>query len=417
LHNYSHSLRFILCFCLTAPIAPPGSLLLLCLSCMTFLWKMKIKNRSISSLLAQYVAVKAVCWLGNRQRNRLEADTRDIQRVQQETLLKRLKKHSNTVHGKQYEFTSIRDTETFQQNHPITDYDHYEKFVERVAKGEQNVLISEKSQHTHIVTNVMRQAFPATGCLQKSSFTHLFFVRVRQVGPNSSTPASSKHMLHLYTTPAPIYQVLNERDALYLHLLFGLKDHYLGMLESNFSSTIFYAFRALQVLYSEQGSPIPINSGLNLKAEVCCALEKLMKPDPERAAELTAQFEKGFEGIAFRIWPQLHMVLTVDSGSNQIYGEMLRQHYCKGVPFYSPFYAANEGLIGVNLCPQQESRQYLLSPRSMFYNYELLVTNASGLFRYRIGDVVKVVGFHNQCPKVEFQYWYTFLLYHIIYFF
>uniref|UniRef100_A0AAV2LLB1 GH3 domain-containing protein n=1 Tax=Knipowitschia caucasica TaxID=637954 RepID=A0AAV2LLB1_KNICA len=38
------------------------------------------------------------------------------------------------------------------------------------------------------------------------------------------------------------------------------------------------------------------------------------------------------------------------------------------------------------------------------HNYELLVTNASGLYRYRLGDVVKVVGFHNQCPVVEFQY-------------
>ncbi len=38
----------------------------------------------------------------------------------------------------------ISDTEIFQQRHPITDYDHYEKFVERVAKGEQNVLISKK---------------------------------------------------------------------------------------------------------------------------------------------------------------------------------------------------------------------------------------------------------------------------------
>lgn len=88
-----------------------------------------------------------------------------------------------------------------------------------------------------------------------------------------------------------------------------------------------------------------INSGLNLKTDVRRALEKLMKPDPERAAELTAQFEEGFAGIAHRIWPQLHLVLTVDSGSNQIYGEMLRQHYCKGVPFYSPFYAATEGVF------------------------------------------------------------------------
>ncbi|KAF4106774.1 GH3 domain-containing protein [Onychostoma macrolepis] len=456
---------FIALLAVTITCAPPGSFLLLCLCCMALLWKIKVKDRSISSLLAQYVAMKAVCWLGNRQRNRLEADTRDIHRVQEETLLKRLQKHSDTVYGKQYEFTSIKDTETFQQRHPITDYDHYQKFVERVAKGEQNVLISEKPlilamtsgtsgssrmllstkdtntefflQGVTVCLDAMRQAFPATGGLQKT--LKIFYSPIfRQseagipIGPNSSTPASSKHMLHLYTTPAPVYQVLNERDALYLHLLFGLKDRYLGMLESNFSSTVFYAFRALQEHWKDLVVDVEvgmINSRLNLKADVRRALEKRMKPDPERAAELTAQFEEGFEGIAHRIWPQLHLVLTVDSGSNQIYGDMLRQHYCKGVPFYSPFYAATEGLIGVNLWPQQESRQYLLCPRSMFcefipeedldserpktllmgqlqegHNYELLVTNASGLFRYRIGDVVKVVGFHNQCPKVEFQY-------------
>jgi len=93
-----------------------------------------------------------------------------------------------------------------------------------------------------------------------------------------------------------------------------------------------------------------INSSLNLKADVRCALEKLMKPDPVRATELTAQFEKGFEGIALRLWPKLHLVLAVDSGSNQIYGEMLRQNYCKDVPFYSPFYAATEGVFPCTLC-------------------------------------------------------------------
>lgn len=64
------------------------------------------------------------------------------------------------------------------------------------------------------------------------------------------------------------------------------------------------------------------------------------------------------------------------------------------------------GLIGVNLWPQEPNRRYLLSPRSMFceflpesileeetphtllmeevkegHSYELVITNASGLFR------------------------------------
>lgn len=44
------------------------------------------------------------------------------------------------------------------------------------------------------------------------------------------------------------FQVLSEKDTLYLHLLFALKDPTVGTLESNFASTIFYAFCALQVL-------------------------------------------------------------------------------------------------------------------------------------------------------------------------
>lgn len=86
-----------------------------------------------------------------------------------------------------------------------------------------------------------------------------------------------------------------------------------------------------------------VSSALGLEPKVRARLEALMKPDPERAAQLRAHFQDGFRGIAKRLWPHLHLVLAVDSGSNQIYGEMLRENYCQGVPFYSPFYAATEG--------------------------------------------------------------------------
>lgn len=86
-----------------------------------------------------------------------------------------------------------------------------------------------------------------------------------------------------------------------------------------------------------------VSSALALEPKVRSTLEALIKPDPERAAQLRAHFQDGFRGIAKRVWPHLHLVLAVDSGSNQIYGEMLRESYCQGVPFYSPFYAATEG--------------------------------------------------------------------------
>uniref|UniRef100_A0A8C2WPJ2 GH3 domain containing n=1 Tax=Cyclopterus lumpus TaxID=8103 RepID=A0A8C2WPJ2_CYCLU len=110
---------------------------------------------------------------------------------------------------------------------------------------------------------------------------------------------------------------------------------------------------------------------------------------------------KVFHGIAKRLWPHLHLVLAVDSGSNQIYGEMLRENYCRGVPFYSPFYAATEGLIGVNLWPQEPTRRYMLCPRSMFCEF-LPESSLEEETPHTL--LMEELEFHNQCPIVEFQY-------------
>ncbi|XP_029934325.1 GH3 domain-containing protein isoform X2 [Myripristis murdjan] len=427
--------------------------------------KLKGEKRTLSSLLSQYFAVKLVGWLGRRQRGKLEADTLNVKQAQEETLLRRLRKNADTCYGRQYDFSSIKDSDVFRARHPVTTYEHYRELIRRIAVGEEKVIIAEKPlilamtsgtsgasamllstkdtntefflQGVSVCLDAMRRAFPATESLQRT--TKFFYTPTfRQseagipIGPNSSTPASSRHMLNLYTTPAPAFEVPSEKDTLYLHLLFALKDPSVGTLESNFASTVFYAFSALQERWQELVEDIEqgkISSALALEPKVRASLEAVMKPDPGRAAQLRAHFQEGFRGIAKRLWPELHLVLAVDSGSNQIYGEMLRENYCQGVPFYSPFYAATEGLIGVNLWPEEPSRRYLLCPRSMFceflpegsldeeqphtllmgeveegQNYELVITNASGLFRYRIGDIVKVVGFHNQCPVVEFQY-------------
>uniref|UniRef100_A0A8C7YC91 GH3 domain containing n=1 Tax=Oryzias sinensis TaxID=183150 RepID=A0A8C7YC91_9TELE len=455
---------------LAMPPAAPAVVGICALTGMFLLWrdissKLKGDQRTWGSLLGQYAAVKAVGLLGRRQRRKLDLDTVKVKEAQEETLLKRLRKNADTCYGRQYNFSSIKDSEAFRALHPITTYEHYRELIQRIAAGEQKVIIAERPlilamtsgtsgpsamllstkatnaefflQGVAVCLDVMREAFPETDSLQRTA--KLFYTPTfRQseagipIGPNSSTPASSRHMLNLYTTPAPAFEVPSEKDTLYLHLLFALKDPTVGTLESNFASTVFYAFAALQERWQELVEDVhsgTISSSLSLEPKVRTSLEALMKADPQRAAQLQSHFQGGFSGIAKRLWPHLHLVLAVDSGSNQIYGEMLRDHYCKGVPFYSPFYAATEGLIGVNLWPQESKRRYLLCPRSMFCeflpessleeetprtllmeqvkqgeSYELVITNASGLYRYRMGDVVKVVGFYNQCPMVEFQY-------------
>lgn len=42
--------------------------------------------------------------------------------------------------------------------------------------------------------------------------------------------------------------------------------------------------------------------------------------------------------------------------------------------------------------------------------YELLITTVSGLYRHRIGDVVRVTHFEGQCPVIEFMYRYVLFI-------
>ena len=59
-------------------------------------------------------------------------------------------------------------------------------------------------------------------------------------------------------------------------------------------------------------------------------LNKLLKPDKQRANELRVEFQKGFYGIARRIWPHLAYVHGVVSGEfSSQYCRMFRKYQLK----------------------------------------------------------------------------------------
>lgn len=94
----------------------PAAVCALALSGMALIWRdissrVKGKNRMVSSLLGQYAAMKVVGWLGRRQRRKLEADTLKVKQVQEETLLKRLRKNADTCYGRRYDFSSVKGEE------------------------------------------------------------------------------------------------------------------------------------------------------------------------------------------------------------------------------------------------------------------------------------------------------------------
>ena len=357
------------------------------------------------SAVDHYFTVSGVSWLGWYMRRKLEDSTKDVVKAQNETLLARIEENKGTEYGRRFQFSEIKSREDFVKKHPLTRYSHYEPYIERMMKGEKNVLTADqpvifavtsgtsgkssiipmlkKQQGTFFTQGIsvlygsMVEAFPKTNSLQKNM--KFFYVpRLRmaecgiQIGPNSSSPANSKRILSLYSTPEAGFEILTEPEALYIHLLFGLKDRNLGIIEANFSSLIYAAFRSLAFNYEQLVTDIEkgqVNPELKIDDHIREKLNKIMSPDPKRAEELRQARNVGTVGIAKRIWPRLNLLLSTDSGTFEMYGDKLRQIYCNGTPIYSPLYGASEGLLGVNVWPTERPSRYLLAPKSMFFEF------------------------------------------------
>lgn len=53
---------------------------------------------------------------------------------------------------------------------------------------------------------------------------------------------------------------------------------------------------------------------------------------------------------------------------------------------------------------EERPHTHLMSELEVGHRYEIVATNRAGLYRYRTSDVIEVVGWHKQCPMIEFRH-------------
>lgn len=351
--------------------------------------------------IIHYLMFSCLSWFGWYMRRKLEVETKNCREVQEKILLERLKLNSETVYGKEFKFNKIKNREDFVNTHPLTRYSHYEPYVQRLLKGEESVLTKDRpvifgvtsgtsgkssvlpmirKQRAHfffkgtsIICQAMIEAFPNTYQLK---FFYTPKWRMSEagipVGPNSSSPSNSGALLHIYSTPKVAFDVLEVPKMLYLHLLFGLRDPNIGALEANFASSIYTGFKALEVHWKRLADDVEkgeVDPSLGIDDSIRIELNRLLTADPQRAADIRNACSAGPVGVARRLWPHCHMLLTVNTGTFALYGEMLEDTYCKGMTIYSCLYGATEGLLGINIWPESRTARYLVVPTSMFYEF------------------------------------------------
>ena len=460
-----------------------------CVGGLTLLRFGNMERSDISSdgeAIRQFCIFEVLKLAGKIARLQHDNSCRDFQGSQSKLLRDILKANSRTTYGIENGFQRILESgdvvATFREHHPLTKYEHWAPLVDRIARGEGNILNHEPEKMLAatsgtsgkrallpvtdamslaffkrgilIVFDVLNSTIPSALSLQRTcklafapSWT--YSIGGLPIGPNSSNPTDKnfRKLMLLYSSPAPCYKISHDEEAaLYVHALFAAKDSKIGVIEANFCNMVYRLLSVLRVHGESIATDIErgqISTTMAARigdAAVVAELETALgSGNAARARALRDALEGGERGLALRVWPKLRVILANATGSFESYGELLRNGFAEGIPILSTIYAASEGLMGIALTPEQTGHSgYCLVPKAMFFeflpfvgcgndeeitdvaskplatllaheledgrDYEVIVTTLGGLCRYRIGDVVRVVGHHFGAPVVEFRF-------------
>ncbi|CAL5396869.1 unnamed protein product [Camellia sinensis] len=233
------------------------------------------------------------------------------------------------------------------------------------------------------------------------------------------------------------------QQSLYYHLLSRLIYwNEVQVVSSTFAHNIVYAFRTFEQVWEEHCTDIRegvLTSQITVPS-IQTAMSKLLKPDPELADKIHKKCSglSNWYGLIPELFPHAKYIYGIMTGSMEPYLKQLR-HYAGELPLLSANYGSSEGWIGANVNPklppelatfavlpnigyfefipnvevpkQDEIESSFLSiePKTVGLTevkvgeeYEIILTTFAGLYRYRLRDVVKVVGFHNSTPELQF---------------
>ena len=200
-----------------------------------------------------------------------------------------------------------------------------------------------------------------------------------------------------------------------------------GIFTSSIADSIHYIEDNYELLIKDIEEGV-IDPSIDISKNLRNKLQAKLRPDPKRAAELREIFStKSDTPLISRIWKNMSYICSVGSADFEPFTKFILSLCKKDVVFSYGAYASSEALMGCAV--KTDDPSYLLLVDNVFFEfvpidkdisdldrpllinevevgklYELIITNRSGLYRYRIRDVVKIVGFEGDTPYIEFAY-------------
>jgi len=372
--------------------------------------------------------------------------------TQEATLLEILGRNAASQYGQAHGFGRITSYEAYRETVPVVQYEDLRPSVTRMAAGEPDVLLQGKASYFSVTSGTLAapkllpgsQQSIIAGC--EALLARNGYLRRHHPGAFSGQPlfivgnategktgdgvgygamtGFAYHVGHIgfEATPFPygIFTVPDYRKRYRLILRLALARRDLSLLSVYNPSTLLL----LLAFAVEHWAPLleDIRTGtLPHAQELDESLREELQPfcaaDPARAEELRALKDQGPR----QWWPHLAVLLCWKGGSLGFYLEDLRR-WIPGLPVRDLGILASEALVTIPV--DDTTAGGVLLPESGFFEfvpvgadyseargawaleaghqYQLLVTTHGGLYRYDLGDIVRVEGWHCGMPLLTF---------------
>ena len=379
-----------------------------------------------------------------------------------------LEKNRDTAWGQKFGFAGIRSVREYQDKVPFSNYEDYEALIEREIAGERGVFTAAPPFLFSLSsgTTGAHKYFPLT--MEDARLQYLYWDGVIQAMIRRDLPQYSEEELfgnifittdvfatHLpdgsmtgvrsgvsarlqheegtfpyehYYAPEEVLFPKDLIDMQYVKLRLALAQKDITAIYSVFIHKCTAMLKYLERHYDEFVSDIEtgdVNPAFGVPDDWAAYIKKTLPPDPVRAAELKSFAGDDLSrGMIKKIWPNVKYLRMISGMQFHPFVEIM-DHYSGGLPVYPFVYASSEGMFclaaGVGktdayipipdccffeFLPEEDDTvtPLLLSEIQKGKRYEIVITTVSGLYRYRIGDVIEVVDFYDNTPVIRINY-------------
>jgi hypothetical protein len=373
--------------------------------------------------------------------------------IQDELLSAIIKGNAASRFGAEHQFGAIGSPEAFARDVPVRRYADLEAWIEASAEGEPQVLSDAPVVlfHRSSGTTGRSKKIPVTrdGARQRFSSVGAYRATLLQYHPEVLETVDAA--LSLTTSPPPVdaltkggipFWRLTETDWTAL----GFPRHPGSPTARAPWADVPSGIKELQYYRIRLSIESPLRailswfpaSILHLASIVAAHSERLVREvrngtvaggirrasNPQRAAELERVFSAPHGFTLKDVWPDLSVVECWTTSTSRFYQPQLRAALGPGVDIFPCGYGSTEspiafahGTEGAALLDiaaayfefipadtDDTTRTLRHHELDTGRDYSVVLTTMSGLYRYRLGDVIRVLDSVNGVPLIEFRY-------------